>query len=102
MKYKMFKRKVKVINALIEKESDFNKRLQDVLGGDSYVITDLFNAEITELVKILTEEMNDTSEWIDYLIYEVNMHNSDLTFEIDNVSYKSCTKNIYKMLTGKI
>lgn len=103
MNYKTFERLLNSCKDLYEEGCARDRRMSDVLGGDTAVMTDWWDVYITNTLDALKEEFNDKDETIDWLFWESMTNNGEyLDFTVDDVNYIGNPKNVYLELTGML
>lgn len=95
---------INTIKNLMDTARDFDKKMENVLGGDSYVISEINSQVIESIERYLTNHFEDEDNWVEYLIWEVIMSHSGqkLTIKIDEIELEANVENIYKVLTKTI
>jgi hypothetical protein len=81
-----------------------DKKIQEALGGDTQVMTEWHSKYIEKMLEILSEEMGDTSDTIDWLFWDsvCSMDGEYMTFEIDGNEYLGTPENIWKELKQEL
>jgi len=105
MKYKTLKSLLKVAKKEYNRSCEFDEKLQNLLGGDSQVLRDVYTVDA--IVKVIIDEYPESEDFIDWFVYDKYIGNdiekgetfSD-TFDSEepDIEYKVNIKNFYKIL----
>lgn len=102
MKYETFEGLLNNCKKLYEGSVTRDKKLEEVLGGDTVVRTDWWDQYIEGILKCISDEYGD-SEDIDWLFWENMINSKDYNdFIIDDVKYEGSPKNIWLSLENKL
>ena len=105
MKFKMFKRRLDSIRAIIDKEEEIIQKIEDGIGCN--ITADWFGDIIDEQIKMLEIDCNDKTEdgcqsWVGYLIEDLMPYpKGTIKLIIDDVEYKPTVKFIWKQINNK-
>jgi hypothetical protein len=102
MKYKTFEALLNNCNKLYKDAVEQDYKIQDAFGGDTQVMTDWWDASITETLNIISNDMGDTSEAVDWLFWESMQNDDYMDFEINGITYEGSPRNIWLDLKGKL
>ena len=104
MDFNTFKFLVNSVEILINNKVEFDKNFQRMLGGDTYISSELNLNIVEDIENYLTEHFNDNdNKWVSYLLWEVNTNpDINLVININDEPYVASTEVIYDILIGKI
>ena len=106
MTYNYFKKTIELIVSMYDEKIEFEKKLEKVFGGDTRIISELFDKKIETMIENLAKELNDKDKWIDYLVFEVLMSpcstdKKEFTIVIDGKEKIANTKTIWEIINEK-
>jgi len=106
MKFETFEILLNNCKNLYDTACDRDEKLQNVLGGDTQIMTDWWSKYIEETLKAISLEFGrnpDEDDTIDWLFWD-SMCNKDgyLNIEIEEINYVGSPKNIYLMLNNML
>lgn len=77
-----------------------DKALTKAFGGDSSIMQESFI--IDNIINILKEELNDDSDFIDWLFFENLVNNKTFKFTFNDIEYEGSIDNVYDYLVGDL
>jgi hypothetical protein len=109
MKFKTFENLLNNCKDLYDAACERDSKLQEVLGGDTAVMTDWWSKYIEDTLKTISLEFNvnpNTDNSVDWLFWDsmlgYDTNNGYLNFTIDGINYVGSPKNVYLDLTGML
>ena len=104
MTYNYFEETINLIFQMYETKRKIDSNFQKVFGNDTTIISSFFEDELQKSIENLAKELNDTDEWIEYLLFEVMFSNTNKDYEItlsNGTKLIANTKSIWFLLTGE-
>lgn len=94
---------VELMNICLEQynlDSNKSKELEKFCGEDSNII--LTTPMIDKTLEFIIKEMNDESEWVEWLFYENMVHNCTSKFYVCDIEYDGTPENVWEHLKGNL
>jgi len=98
MKFETFKGILENLYNLLENGRNKNKAISEALGGDSNVYMDWYSKYVEDTINLISKDLNDDSELIDWFFWETECGNNKLTFSHKDKIYEPTYENIWKMI----
>lgn len=105
MKYKTFEGLLQNCLDLYNTGIERDKTLEKAIGGDTQIFTDWWDTFITETINSIKYELNDKSDFVDWLFWDnmtTGCESKYQSFTVDGIEYVGNSKNIYLELTGML
>ncbi len=103
MEQKYFEDRLFNLKSLWDSAIEHDKKLEEVFGGDSVIMTDWWSSYMEKEIKLIAEEMGDTDEVIEWLFWEsMNSYEDYYSFYIDDVEFEGSPSNVWKDITNNL
>lgn len=101
MKYETFESIILELKKLYDDGVEKDRALSKIFGEDSYIVSDY--KIIDNTLKILEKELDDDSEFIQWLFWEsLNSRNGISSFYIHEKEYEGSIKNVWLNLKKEL
>jgi len=101
MKFKTFEALLNNCKDLYDSACSRDRRLSDALGGDTQVMSDFWDKNIVETLKIIQDEYDTKGNDIEWLFWEsMNSNDGTMDFQVDGITYDGTIQNVWMDLEG--
>jgi hypothetical protein len=103
MKKETFIATINLIKSFYDEVIEQDKKLEEAIGGDTRIMSDWHSKYMEDMLEILTKEMDDEGEMVDWLFWEsMCSYSGPNSFEVEGVSYKGTPENVYDYLVNEL